>query len=329
MKELKSQNVDISEMLYGIQLSTTNRTIGLSERLENVHINIKAKSTAREIQHKSAPVDEPAKIHVKSEKVTSAGTKNISNMFSKPTTSKQTVKSTEDSSVKHDKEVKPEKMTPVKEVKPEKATPKKESPVKRRESPRKHTAQAKNNTAKGNIASFFSKGAAPKKDSKPIVPAKEQEVKKEEPEPSKKRPASEEIVVSDDEVIPGTPQEERSRQVSKRLKSNNKKKPDPKMKQSKKHSRIAIIDDSSESEEDNEEKRDRERAERQIEPDIEVGSSKINISSDEETRKPSKKTEETKVSSPNKGQKRRKGRRAINRTYQDEEGFIGIYCKIT
>ncbi|XP_063705723.1 uncharacterized protein LOC134834857 isoform X2 [Culicoides brevitarsis] len=261
--KVNKSNKNLKETLFGIVQTSENRSLGLQEHFDNIDIPIKAKFGLRNAIERPTPVVSEPKIHIKSEKVTSSGTKNISNMFAAK-----------------------EKPKEVKKEEPKKTPVKKESPPKK-ESPKKATKPA----AKGNISSFFSKGAA-----KPSTSVKQEPPKtpKEEPNTSKNKL----IDSDDDEVIDGTPQEKRVRTK--------------KIVQSAKHSRIAVLEDSSESE--NEEEKDRKRAEREIEANVSEEEKE-----EEKKKSPEKpKTEETSTTTGGK----RKAYRQVVRKYQDADGFL-------
>lgn len=305
LKSLKSnqKNKKVTGTLFGISLTTTNRTTGLKESFDNLHIPIKAKYQLRNIAQRPVPppVTEP-KIHIKSEKVTNAGTKNISNMFEKGSTSKDVKK-----------EVVETKNSPMK-----KGAGEKKSPVNKKVTPKKSSKSVTVTASQGKIASFFSKAQA-KPSTKPVVkPGPEVQKVVEEPG-SSKRFSSLIDTDDDEEVVPGTPQEKRGRKapVKEKLKETKTKKAPPKMSQSKQHSRIAVIEDSSESEV--EEERDLKRKEQKIELNISDSEDRETTKTPEKKSKPEVKTE-TKSAT---GAKRRTGVRQVIRKYQDENGFMG------
>uniref|UniRef100_A0A336M0W1 CSON009763 protein n=1 Tax=Culicoides sonorensis TaxID=179676 RepID=A0A336M0W1_CULSO len=304
LKSLKSDSriKNLTEMLYEFALTTTNRSLGLKENFENVHIPIKATFNTRSIRQRFVPPVVEPKIHVKSEKVTAAGTKNISNMFSTGSNSNK------------DTVVKKEKVSPVKKTE-----------VAKKESPKKQNIPAKStDTKKNNIISFFSRNKAkpsPSTSKSEEVPIKTEEViEKKSPETSNKRHSK--LIDTDDEedeFVPGTPQEtSKGRHASKKFKSNDTKaeKAKPKLKPLSKNSRVAVIADSSEESED-EEIRDLKMREKGIE---------INVSDveDEEMKSPQKnetQVQVTKSQAPEE-KKPRKGRRTVTKTKMDEEGYL-------
>lgn len=306
LKSLKvdKKNKNVVETLFAITQSTSNRSTGLKEHFDNIHIPIKAKFELRNVEQRPVPIaDTDRKIHIKAEKVTNAGTKNISNMFGKggaPSVSKEVKK-----------EVIVAKKSPLKTE-----TVKKESPPNKKESPKKGSKAAVASSSKGNIASFFSKAQA-----KP-APVKTTKEIKQEPEKNNEEKSDSKKISSiidsddDDEVVAGTPQEKRGvRKVPVKAQSRTKtKKATSKITQSKQHSRIAVMEDSSESEE--EEERDMKRKEQKIELQI---SDTEDVDTERSPEK--KKNVETKPTAT--ASKRRTGVRQVIRKYQDENGFMG------
>lgn len=309
LKSLKvdKKNKNVAETLFAITLSTSNRSTGLTEHFDNIHIPIKAKFELRNVEQRPVPAtDTDRKIHIKAEKVTNAGTKNISNMFGKgraPSVSKEVKK-----------EVIVTKKSPLKTE-----TVKKESPPNKKESPKKGSKAAVASSSKGNIASFFSKAQAkpsPVKATNVVKPEPEKKEKNNEAKTESNKFSS--IIDSDDddEVVAGTPQEKRGvRKVPVKAQSRTKTKKAPsKITQSKQHSRITVMEDSSESEE--EEERDMKRKEQKIELHI-------SDTEDVDTERSPEKKKKVETSPTATASKRRTGVRQVIRKYQDENGFMG------
>lgn len=305
MLKINKKNKNVHETLFGISLSTSNRALGLKDRFDNLHIPIKATCGIRTVEARPVPVTvtEP-KIHIKADKVTNAGTKNISNMFGKgPTAS---------GSKEVKKEVVATKKSPVKTEKI-----KKESPPTKKESPKK-AVKVGATSSKGNIASFFAKAQAKPTTSK-AAPPKTPTIEK--PEPKKETAKHFSTIIDsddDDEVVAGTPQEKRTVRRPP-VKNTKTKKAPTKVTQSKQHSRIAVMEDSSESEV--EEERDMKRKEQQIELHISDAEDMETERSPEKPKKPDGKPEVS-------GTKRRTGKRQVIRKYQDENGFMGKFREL-
>lgn len=197
-------------MLYGLQLSSSNRSLGIYERFENIHINIVCDVEQRDCTYRSVLGDQTAR--VKHERVTSAKTKAIDNLFKAGPSEK---------SGSIEKVVKKEEKSPGKKS-AKKQSPKKPSPA---ETSKKASAAAAKVAAKGNsIATLFGKQAAKPPAQKKKSPEKPVE------EETKKRPASPEEVPKDTKP--------KSRPAAKKFK------PAPKK------TRLLQIVDSSESEEE-------------------------------------------------------------------------------
>lgn len=303
LKNLKKNFTELTEMLYGISLVTANRSLGITERFENVHIPIRVDSEERKFHYQPKLNPVPETKH--KEKPTAVGTKSINTLFAQPPSS--SIKNTSSSEVNKEKEL----------VKTEKQTPKK------KESPVKKSSNTSKPAPKGNIASFFAKGAT--KPVKPPVttptPTTSSVKSKPDSVDTKKRPASPPLKPesNSDDVILETPVANVKKITRPAKKFKPAKKPDAKS--GKKLSRVMQLDDSSED--------DQEEVEKNTEIDDEKKEIKYEVEDDdikmvEEVKskvspemKPS-----TSASTENSKGKRRKGKRLVDRTYMDDEGFV-------
>lgn len=204
---------------------------------------------------------------------------------------------------------------PKKDIKVEKVSPTKQSP-KKKETPKKKESNNTKPAPKNSIASFFAKGAAKPPISKPLSSNSLPEETKTQSDPTSatqsmkesiagtsKRQASQEVKLEseEDDAISSTPKEA----LKKPARPSKKFKPAKKFTQSgKKHSRIMQLDESSDENDDDKPVEE----EKQIEFDHE-----------DEPVEDIKAQKSPLKESP---LKKRKGRRQVNRTYMDDEGFV-------